>query len=67
MVSGNTEVYIGYRMLYGRWCMNNAAVQGLRPLFRIPGVEPDGVLSADEDFKLQVLALAKTIIPRFSD
>jgi hypothetical protein len=65
LISRDLDVYRGYRRLYGYWCRNNSAVQELRPFFCIPGIEPDGRLSVDEDFKLQILSLAKTIAPRF--
>jgi hypothetical protein len=38
---------------------NNAAVQELRPLFTMDGIEPDGLLSVTEEFREQVLSLAK--------
>jgi hypothetical protein len=65
MISGNAEVYVGYRQLYRQWCRNNAAVPELGPLFRIPGICPDGPLSVDENFKMQVIALAHSIVPQF--
>jgi len=67
IISGNIEIYVGYRQLYAQWCRNNAAVQELRPLFRISGIEPDGRLSVDEGFKAQVLTLAKEIVTKFSN
>jgi hypothetical protein len=65
MLSDDTDVYIGDRRLYRQRCGNNAAVQKLRPLFRIPGISPDGSLSVDEGFKAQVLALAKDMVTQF--
>jgi hypothetical protein len=65
LISGDIEVYVGYRQLYGFWCSNNAAVQELRPLFRIPGIEPDGMLSVDDNFNSKVRGLAESIIPYF--
>ncbi|HEY3990825.1 MAG TPA: hypothetical protein VGM02_16090 [Acidobacteriaceae bacterium] len=67
MVSGEIEVYIGYRLLYAHWCWNNAALQELRPMFRIPNVSPDGVLSVTEDFNVQVVSLAREILAHFSN
>jgi hypothetical protein len=65
IVAGQVEVYIGYRRLYGQWCKNNAALQELRPMFRIPGIEPDGMLAVSEGFKSQVVSMAKEVLPKF--
>ena len=67
LVDGNADPYQAYRGLYGLWCDNNAAVQELRPLFRLDGIEPDGRLSVTEEFRAQVLTLAKQILPLLSD
>jgi hypothetical protein len=64
---GTGDVYEGYRALYGIWRSNNAAVQELRPLFRIPGIEPDGALSVTDEFKKTVRSLAKEILPLVED
>jgi hypothetical protein len=66
LISGQIEVYVGYRRLYGCWCNNNSAVPELRPLFRIPGIEPDGMLSVSEDFNQQVISIAREVLPYFS-
>ena len=63
---GTDDVYESYRALYALWCHNNAAVQELRPLFRIPGIEADGALSVTDEFKKTVRSLAKEILPSFS-
>jgi len=44
-----------------------AAVQELRPLFRIPGIEPDGQLSVTEEFKGQVRSSAMAILASLPD
>jgi len=64
---GTSDVYESYRALYGLWRSNNAAVPELRPLFRIPGIEPDGALSITDEFRKTVRALAKEILPLVSD
>ena len=64
---GTGDVYESYRALYALWCSNNAAVQELRPLFRIPGIEPDGPLSVTDEFKKAVRSLAKEIPALASD
>ena len=63
IVSGKTEVYASYRRLYAIWCSHNSAVQELRPMFRIPGIEPDGPLSVTAEFETRVRALAAEIMP----
>lgn len=67
MVAGEIETYIGYRSLYALWCGNNAAVQELRPMFRIANIEPDGVLSVTEEFKVQVISTARDVLASFSE
>ena len=67
IVTGTEDTYQAYRKLYGIWCGHNSAVQELRPLFRIPGIEPDGRLSVTEDFKRAVLAMAVAILPSLQD
>lgn len=66
LVAGEVETYIGYRGLYALWCRNNAAVQELRPMFRIANIEPDGVLSVTEEFKAQVISTARDVLASFS-
>jgi hypothetical protein len=67
MTSGDIEVYVGYRRLYRYWCGHNSAVQELRPLFSIPNVSPDGVLSVREEFNAQIISIAKEILAGFRD
>lgn len=62
IATGTADVYESYRQLYGIWCRNNSAVQELRPLFRIPGIEPDGRLSVTADFQWQVRHLAASLL-----
>jgi hypothetical protein len=64
MVSGEVEVYIGYPRLYQYWCGHNSAVPELRPMFSIPNISPDGVLSVNE-FNEQIISIALEILPCF--
>jgi hypothetical protein len=66
IVTGNADAYEAYRRLYGLWCANNAALQELRPLFRIEGIEADGHIIVTTEFREQVVSLAKSILPQFS-
>jgi hypothetical protein len=56
------DLYEGYRALYATYCANNAALEFLKPLFCIPGIEPDGVFSVTDDFRKQVIALTQSIL-----
>jgi hypothetical protein len=67
ITTGEADVYLAYRGLYKLWCTNNAAVQELRPLFRIDGVDPDGQLSVTDEFRETVRTLARDILPQLSD
>lgn len=59
VVAGKADTYQAYRSPYRLWCSSNATVQELRPLFTMDGIEPDGLLSVTEEFREQVLSLAK--------
>jgi hypothetical protein len=48
------------------WCANNAALQELRPLFRIEGIEADGHIIVTTEFEEQVVSLANQFLPQFS-
>jgi hypothetical protein len=51
LTSGTADTCETYRSLYQIWQSHNSSVQELRPLFSIPGVEPDGRLSVTEEFR----------------
>jgi hypothetical protein len=65
LVNGDRDIYEAYRQLYGLWCSNNAAVPELRPLFQMPGVEPDGPLTITDEFRSEVETISRTILPQF--
>ena len=67
LISEQSDVYSLFRQLYTIWCSNNAAVQELRPMFRLDGVEPDGHLSVTPEFTMRLRALASEILPKFED
>jgi hypothetical protein len=67
LASESSHVYETYRSLYHLWCTQNSAVQELRPLFRIPGIEPDGQLSVTEEFKGHVRSSAIAILASLPD
>ena len=49
------------------WLFIGFGVQELRPLFSIPGIEPDGQLSITEEFKGQVRSSAIAILASLRD
>ena len=63
LIALNGDPYIAYRKLYDLWCGNNAAVEELRPLFRIEGISPDGALSVTTSFASEIQRLAARILP----
>jgi len=65
LTSGTADTYETYRSLY--WLFIGFAVQELRPLFTIPGIEPDGQLSVTEEFKGQVRSSAIAILASLAD
>ena len=65
MIAGEIEVYVGYRRLYVYWCKSNAAIQELKPMFRIPALEPDGVLSITDEFNAKIISSAREIVVHF--
>jgi hypothetical protein len=67
MVSGEIEVYVGYRDLYAQWCTNNSAVPELRPMFSIANIEPNRTLSITEEFNAQIVSIAREILPQLSN
>ena len=66
LIDAQSDAYQHYRNLYSLWCSNNAAVPELRPLFRIPGIAPDGFLSVTTEFKERARSLANELLPAFS-
>lgn len=67
LAEGKGDAYEQYRKLYGFWCGRNSAVSELRPLFRIPGIEPDGRISVTDEFQKSVRKHATEILPLFAD
>jgi hypothetical protein len=62
IVSGEGELYVGYKQLWRIWAGHNSAVPELRPLFRMPGVDPDGVLSINAEFEASVRNVAAQVL-----
>jgi hypothetical protein len=54
----SSETYERYRAFYKLWCSNSSALPELKPLFRIPGIEPDGAFAISNELHSMVHALA---------
>jgi hypothetical protein len=67
ILTGKTDPYLAYRRLYILWCANNGALQELRPMFRMEGIDADEHIIVTAEFREQVLSLAKQILPQFSN
>jgi hypothetical protein len=65
LVNSRVDAYDAYRSLYRLWCSNNAALQELRPLFRVDGVDADGRISVTAEFREHVRSMASRILPQF--
>ena len=59
---GRGDPYVSFAGLYGLWCSNNAAVEELRPLFRIDGINPGSRVSLDAAFMARVLPVASAVL-----
>ncbi|MBZ5644608.1 MAG: hypothetical protein LAO19_17770 [Acidobacteriia bacterium] len=66
ITTGEADPYMPYRRLYLLWYANNAALQELRPLFRMKGIDADSHIIVTNEFREQVRSLAKEILPKFS-
>jgi hypothetical protein len=66
IATSKSDPYMAYRRLYILWCANNAALQELRPLFRMEGIDADSHIIVTTEFREQVRSLAKEILPQFS-
>jgi hypothetical protein len=58
IADGNLDPYLGYRQLYAIYCRTSGMHDELKAFFRIPGVEPDGVIRVDHAFREKVRDLA---------
>lgn len=68
LVAGRTDdIFVSYGRLFRLFDGNDPILKGLRPLFRIPGVDPCGSFSVTDDFRAQVVRLASRILPHFQN
>jgi hypothetical protein len=54
IVDGSLTPQDGYRLLRGLYVGSNGLLADLRPMFRLPGIEPDGLLTEDDEFNRTV-------------
>jgi hypothetical protein len=67
LIAGRTEdIFVAYGRLFSLWNGNDAVLRELRPLFRIPGIDPCGSFAVTDEFRNQVISLASRILPFFS-
>jgi hypothetical protein len=58
VVIGSVDAYEGYRLVYAIYLDSSGLAEELKPLFRLPGVEPDGFLRVDDEFRATIRRLA---------
>ena len=58
VVSGSLDAYEGYRRVYGIYLGSSGLAEELKPFFRLPGIEPDGFLRVDDEFRAMIRRLA---------
>jgi hypothetical protein len=51
IADGTLDPYEGYRRVYGLYVNSSGLLDELKPLFRLPGIEPDGSLHVDDEFR----------------
>jgi hypothetical protein len=58
IVDGNRDPYEGYRAVYSIYVGTSGIAEELKPLFRLPGIEPDGTIHVDDTFRRLVVTVA---------
>ena len=66
IASGKEYVAEDYLALYAEYAANPAALEEIKPLFRIPGIDPGGRFSVDDYFNKTVKMLAAGILSTLS-
>jgi hypothetical protein len=64
IVDGTSDPYIAYRYLYKLFCSKSGLHDELREFFTIPGIEPDGMIRVDDQFRQTVVNLATDWLSR---
>ena len=58
VVDGSCDPYEGYREAYGLYVGTSGMVEELKPLFRLAGIEPDGFIHVNDEFRRTVISAA---------
>ena len=58
IADGSRDTYEGYREVYGIYVDSSGAVGELKPLFRLPGICPDGHIHVDDEFRRTIITAA---------
>jgi hypothetical protein len=58
MVAGSLDPSEGYRLLHELYLGSDGLLAELKPMFRLPGIQPEGHLPADEEFNAAVRSAA---------
>jgi hypothetical protein len=66
IASGKEYIAEDYLALYAEYGSNPAALEEIKPLFRIPGIEPGGRLSVDDYFNKAIKTLAVELLGKLT-
>jgi hypothetical protein len=58
VVNGKLDPYEGYRHVYSIYVGTSGIAEELKPLFRLPGIDPDGHINVDDAFRRLVVTSA---------
>lgn len=58
IASGSLDAYEGYRRVYGIYLGSSGLAEELKPFFWLPGIEQDGFLRVDDEFRAMIRRLA---------
>ncbi len=58
VADGSLDAFEGYRQVYGIYVRSSGLADELKPFFRLPGIEPDGHLRVDDEFRATIRRLA---------
>lgn len=58
VVNGSIDAYEGYRRVYAIYVGTSGLAEELKPFFRLPGIEPEGFLHVDDEFRATIRRLA---------
>ena len=58
VVNGSLDAYEGYRRVYRIYVSTSGLAEELKPFFGLPGIEPDGFLPVNDEFRSLIRGLA---------